>query len=85
MNILRRCDRRMLRYMAGVSWQDGKFSSMVAKMCGVDDLSVMLRQTRLTWFGHVKRAEGGMLGEVREMRLRGGGQQEGLVKSGVIV
>ena len=31
-------------------------------MCGVEDLSVKLRQTRLRWFGHVKRA-GGMLGE----------------------
>ena len=38
-------------------------------MCEVEDLSVKLRQRRLRWFGHVKRAEGGMLGEVH---CRGG-------------
>ena len=34
-------------------------------MCGVEDLSVKLRQRRLKWFGHVKRAEMGVVGEVR--------------------
>ena len=59
---------RMLRYKAGdtrqerVRWQDRKSSSEVAEMCWVEDLSVKLRQRRLRWFGHVKRAgcvEGG--------------------------
>ena len=47
-------------------------------MCGVEDLSVKLRQTRLRWFGHVKSAEGGsmQLGEVEEVRV-GGGVREG--------
>ena len=40
-------------------------------MCGVEDLSIKLRQRRLRWFGHVKRAEGGVLGEV------GGGESWG--------
>ena len=69
--ILLRCDRRMLRYMAGVKWQDRMASSEVAGMCGVDDLSVKLRQKRLRWFGHVKRAEGSLLYEVGEMRVEG--------------
>ena len=68
-----RCDHRMLRYMAGVRWQDGRSSSEVAKMCEVEDLSVKLRQRRLRWFGHVKRGEKGVLAEVEEVRL--GGQQ----------
>ena len=50
----------MLRYMAGVRWQDRKSSCKVAEMCGVEDLSVELRQRRLRWFGHVKRAGGGV-------------------------
>ena len=58
MDVLCRCDHRMLRYMAGVRWQDRRSSSEVAEMCGVEDLSVKLRQRRLRWFGHVKRAEG---------------------------
>ena len=58
MDVLRRCDRRMLRYMAGVRWQDWKSSSEVAEMCGVEDFSVNLKQRILRWFEHVKRAEG---------------------------
>ena len=36
--------------MAGVlRWQDGRFSSEVAEKCGVEDLSVKLRQTEMVW------------------------------------
>ena len=51
--------------------------------CGVEDLSVKLKQRKLRWFGHhihVKREEGGVLGEVGEVRVGGDGQQEGLGK-----
>ena len=33
-DVLRNCDRRMLRHMAGVRWQDGRSSDEVAKMWG---------------------------------------------------
>ena len=46
MDVLCRCDHGMLTYMAGVRWQDGRSSSEVAEMCGVEDLSVRLRQRR---------------------------------------
>ena len=78
MDVLCRCECRMPRYMAGVRWQDRRSSSEVAEMCGVEDLSVKLRQRRLRWFGHVKRAEGGVLGEVGEVRV-GGRQPEGIM------
>ncbi|MPC42051.1 hypothetical protein E2C01_035664 [Portunus trituberculatus] len=58
---------RILRYMAGVRWQDGRYSSEVAEMCGVEDLSVELRKRRLSWFGHVRRVEGRVLSEVEEI------------------
>ena len=61
-DVLQRCEGRMLKYMAGVRWQDGKSSSEVAEMCGVDGFSVKLRQRRLRCFGQVKRADGGVLG-----------------------
>ena len=47
-------DCKVLRYMAGVKFQDGK-SIEVRDMYGVEDLSLKLRQRRLRWFGHVKR------------------------------
>lgn len=71
MDVLCRCDRRMLRYVAGVRWQDGKSSNEVAEMCGVEDLFVELRKRRLRWFGHVKRAGEGVLKEVEEVRVGG--------------
>ena len=49
------CDRRMLRYMAGVTWQDRLSSEEVASRCGVDQVEDMLRRRRLRWYGHVKR------------------------------
>ena len=64
-------DRRMLRYMAGVKWQARRSSSEVAEMCGVEDLSVRLRQKRLRWSRHVKRAEGDVLGEVGAVSVGG--------------
>ena len=61
----------MLRYMAGVKWQDGKSSTEVRDMCGVVDLSVKVRQRRLRWFGHIRRVEGSLLNEVEEMMIVG--------------
>ena len=67
--------------MAGLWWQDRKSSSEVAEMCGVEDLSVKLRQKRLRiWFGYVKMKEGGVLDEVGKVRVGGDGRQEGLEK-----
>ena len=62
----------MLRYMVGVKRQDGKSSSELSGMCGVEDLSVKVRQRRLRWFGHARRAEDSLLNEVDEMRIVGG-------------
>ena len=33
LNVLQRCDCKMLRYMGGVRWQDGKSSIEVRDMC----------------------------------------------------
>ena len=34
-DIMRKCDRRMLRYMTGVKWQHGVSSEEVATRCGL--------------------------------------------------
>ena len=71
-DILKHCDRRMLRYMAGVSWKDKINSEEVCRRCGLTDIQVKLRQRRLQWFGHVRREkEGGGLRRVEEMNVAG--------------
>ena len=40
---------------------------MRTEMCEVEDLFVKLRQKRLRWFRHVKRAEGCVLGKLGEV------------------
>ena len=52
--ILLSCDRRMLRYMAGVTWRDRVRSAEVTTRCGVRELGDVLR---VGWFGHVVRRE----------------------------
>ena len=55
--LLASCDQKMLRYMARVRWQDRVTNDEVRERCGVEDLRVRIRRTRLRWFGHVKRRE----------------------------
>ena len=45
--ILLGCDKKMLRYMAGVSWRN-RVSSLEVR-----ELGAVLRGRRLGWFGHV--------------------------------
>ena len=37
-DIIRKCGRRMMRYMAGVRWQEGVSSEEVAKRCGLGEI-----------------------------------------------
>ena len=70
--ILLRTDRRMLRYMAGVSWRDAVRSAEVAARCGVRELDDVLRARRLRWFGHVeRRGDGEALGRIRNLEVPG--------------
>ena len=58
-NCIQSCDRRMLRYMAGVSLRDRVSSAEVARRCGLKEILEVTRVRRLQWFGHVKRREEG--------------------------
>ena len=53
------CDRRLLRYMSGVSLRDRVSSAEVAQGCGLREILMVVRVRRLQWFGHVKRREEG--------------------------
>ena len=71
-DILCRCDRRMLRYMTGVRWQDRTPSEEMARRCGLKELHSRVRQRRLQWFGLVRREpEGGILRTVEEFEVHG--------------
>ena len=71
-DVLIKCDRRMLRRMAGITWRDDISSVEVARRCRVKQLDVVLREKRLRWFGHVVRREGtGPLGRVMELDVGG--------------
>ena len=66
------CDRRMLRYMSGVTLADRIPSEEVASRCGVEEVAALMRRGRLRWFGHVLRRNGaGLLGEVMELNVPG--------------
>ena len=69
---LQACDRRMLRYMAGVRLADRVRSEDIERTCGVKSLLFTVRENRLRWFGHAKRREGsGVLGEVMNLQVPG--------------
>ena len=55
-NVIRICDRRKLRFMAGVSLGDAESSREVAESCGVTELGILLKERRLRWYGHVVRS-----------------------------
>lgn len=70
--LLRSSDRRMLRYMCGISITDDISSSEVASRCGVCPLEDAVTEKRLRWFGHVKRRNGeGALGGVLQIEVAG--------------
>ena len=72
--ILLSCDRRMLRYMAGVTWRDHVRSAEVARRCGVRELGDVLRVRRLGWLGHVvRREETKILGKTQHVVAPGPG------------
>jgi hypothetical protein len=71
-DVLIGCDRRMLRYMAGVTWRDRVSSVEVARRCAVGELRSVLKIRRLKWFGHVMRGdEDGALGRVVNVEVEG--------------
>ena len=70
--ILKRCDNKMLRFMAGVRWEDHLTNEEVAERCGLRRLDGKLTSHRLRWFGHVARREGEHpLREVMDLQVDG--------------
>ena len=56
--ILRRNDRAMIRWMCGVKIGDEVSSAALLARLGLEEITSVLRSRRLRWHGHVARATG---------------------------
>ena len=56
LQLLRRNDRSMARWICGVSAQDDIPSDQLLEKLGLADITTVLRCGRLRWSGHVERA-----------------------------
>jgi len=48
---------RMVRWMCGVKLKDRPPSKELRERLGIDDITLVLQQNRLRWYGHVLRKE----------------------------
>jgi hypothetical protein len=54
---LERTQMRMLRWMAGISRSEGRTNDSIRSAFGIESIAVVIRRSRLRWFGHVERRE----------------------------
>ena len=70
--LLTSCDRRFLRYMTGVRMTDRISNQQVANRCGQPQLLDVIRERRLSWYGHVRRrGEGEILADILDIEVPG--------------
>ena len=68
LNRLRRNDRAMSRWNFNVRAKDEVSSDSLLTKLGIQDLDVVLRTSRMRWFGHVERSTG-WIAEVRKLNV----------------
>ena len=68
LNRLRRNDRAMIRWICNVRAKDEVSSDFLLTKLGIQDLDVVLRTSRMRWFGHVERSTG-WIAEVRKLNV----------------
>ncbi|MEW8547557.1 MAG: hypothetical protein AB2693_28960 [Candidatus Thiodiazotropha sp.] len=56
LNRLRRNDSAMIRWMCNVKAKDEVSSDSLLSKLAIQDLDVVLRTSRMRWFGHVERS-----------------------------
>ena len=57
LNHLRRNDRAMIRWICNVKANEVCSDSLLSKL-GLQDIEVVLRSSRMRWYGHVERSKG---------------------------
>ena len=68
LNLLRRNDRVMIRWICNVKAKVEVSSDSCFTKLGIQDLDVVLRTSRMRWFGHVERSTG-WIAEVRKLNV----------------
>ena len=68
LNSLRRNDRAMIHWICNVRAKDEVSSDSFLTKLGIQDLDVVLRTSRMRWFGHVERSTG-WIAEVRKLNV----------------
>ena len=68
LNRLWRNDLAMIRWICNVKAKDKVSSDSFLTKLGIQDLDVMLRTSRMRWFGHVERSTG-WISEVRKLKV----------------
>jgi len=51
---LNRTDMSMIRWMCGVNLNERKKSEELRELFGLEQVSFMIKRSRLRWFGHVE-------------------------------
>ena len=68
LNRLRRNDRAMICWICNVRAKGEVSSDSLLTKLGIQDLDVVLRTSRMRWFGHVERSTG-WIAEVRKLNV----------------
>ena len=68
LNGLRRNDRAMICWICNVRAKDEVSSDSLLTKLGIQDLDVVLRTSRMRWFGHVERSTG-WIAKVRKLNV----------------
>ena len=64
-----RADMRMVRWMCGVKLKDRFPSKEQRERLGIDDITLVLQQNRLRWYGHVLRKDDDWVKKCMEYEL----------------
>ena len=54
---MNRTEMSMIRWMCGVKLNERKKSEELRKLIGLEPVSLMIKNSRLRWFGHVERKD----------------------------
>ena len=68
LNRLRRNDRAMIRWICNVKANDEVSSDSLLSKLGLQDIDVVLRSSRMRWYGHVERSKG-WIAQVRKLNI----------------
>ena len=68
LNRLRRNDRAMIRWICNVKANDEVSSDSLLSKLGLQNIDVVLRSSRMRWYGHVERSKG-WIAQVRKLNI----------------